>query len=53
MKNKIIIFGIGQLAQLLHDYIQDDHQFEIVAFTADDPNVDTRYNLPVIDFNHF
>jgi len=47
---KIILFGIGQLSQLLHDYIQDDGQFEIVAFTADHPDVDTLYDLPVIDF---
>lgn len=49
--DKIILFGTGQLAQLLYDYIQDDGQFEIVAFTADKPDMDTLYDLPVIDFN--
>lgn len=48
---KIIIFGIGQLAQLLHEYILDDTKFEVVAFTADNPTVNTLHDLPVIDFN--
>lgn len=51
MLEKIIIFGIGQLAQLLHEYIQDDGQFEIVAFTADNPEVNTLFGLPVVEFN--
>ena len=51
MLNKIILFGIGQLAQLLYDYIQDDKKFEIVAFTADNPTIDILCDLPVIDFN--
>ena len=48
--DKIILFGTGQLAQLLYDYIEDDGQFEIVAFTADNPDVSILHDLPVIDF---
>ena len=52
MLEKIIIFGIGQLAQLLYDYIEEDKQFEVVAFTSDNPTMDKLYNLPVVDFSN-
>ncbi len=48
---KIVIFGTGQLAQLLYDYIDEDRQFEIVAFTEDSPVRDELNGLPIVDFN--
>ena len=49
--DEIIIFGVGQLAQLLHEYILDDSKFKVVAFTADTPAINVLHDLPVINFN--
>ncbi len=47
---KIIIFGTGQLAQILHDYIEEDQQFEIIAYTQDNPTQNQLNGLPIVDF---
>ena len=49
--DKIIIFGIGQLAQLLHEYMKGDAKYQVVAFTVDDPRINTLFDIPVIDFS--
>ncbi|MBU3676875.1 MAG: transferase, partial [Chitinophagaceae bacterium] len=34
-KEKVIIFGTGDIAQLAHYYFTHDSNFEVVAFTVD------------------
>lgn len=52
MKNKIVIFGTGEIAELAYFYFKNDESFpyEVVAFTADDEYVDsdTFLDLPLI-----
>ena len=47
---KVIIFGVGQLAQLLYEYLVEDSKFQVVAFTADNPEMSRLFDLPVIEF---
>jgi sugar O-acyltransferase (sialic acid O-acetyltransferase NeuD family) len=51
---KIVIFGVSQLASLAHFYFEHDSPHEVVAFTADqDFVVNNEFRgLPVIPFNH-
>lgn len=50
MKDKIIIFGTGEYAELAHYYFTHDSQYEVVAFTADDQyvNSDSFLGLPLV-----
>ena len=50
---KLVIFGLGQIAELAHFYFQNDSEFEVVAFCADKEFIDkkTLFNLPVISFD--
>jgi sugar O-acyltransferase (sialic acid O-acetyltransferase NeuD family) len=50
---KIIIFGIGLYPEIIHQYLTDDSEFEVVAFTLDDSyiNEDTYLGLPLIPFS--
>ena len=34
MKNKVIIFGILDTAELAHYYLTNDSEYEVVAFTV-------------------
>lgn len=47
----VIIYGIGEFAQLLHYYITNESSYELVAFTADKEFIDkdTLCGLPVIE----
>ena len=49
---KIVIFGIGQLAEVVHFYLTHDSKHEVVAFTADREFIhdDTFAGLPVVPF---
>jgi sugar O-acyltransferase (sialic acid O-acetyltransferase NeuD family) len=49
---KIIIFGVSQLASLAHFYFEHDSPHEVVAFTVDKAYIsDSRFrNLPVVPF---
>ena len=53
MKNKIVIFGTGEYAELAHYYFTNDSEYEVVAFTADDEYVNSKTfrNLPLIPFS--
>ena len=49
---KVVVFGNGQMAEIAHVYLGQDHEIEIVAFT-----VDKQFNytgdfrgIPVVDF---
>lgn len=51
-KKKIIIFGPGDLGQVVHFYLTNDSSYEVVAFTAhkDKIKIDELFGLPVIPF---
>ena len=46
---KIIIFGIGQIAELTYDLVQQIQNLEVVAFTANKENInsETFLKLPI------
>lgn len=52
MKNQLVIFGSGDIAQLAHFYFSTDSEFEVAAFTVDASfiQVDTFCGLPVVPF---
>jgi sugar O-acyltransferase (sialic acid O-acetyltransferase NeuD family) len=52
MKNKLVIFGLGDIAQLAHYYFSADSSYEVVAFTVDTAYLDrTEFcRLPVVAF---
>lgn len=52
MKKRLVIFGIGEAAQLAHYYFTTDSQYEVVAFTIDGAYLKegTFCDLPVIAF---
>ncbi|XKE45429.1 acetyltransferase [Halomonas organivorans] len=49
---KVIIFGIGQLAELAHFYLDTDSEHEVVAFTVDREYMDQErfHDLPVVSY---
>ena len=51
--DKVIIFGTGEIADLVHYYFKNDSKYEVVAFTADDEFVTTSTfnNLPLVPFS--
>ena len=50
MKNKILIFGAGEIAELAQFYFEHDSNFKVIAFCADDEFIDkdTFNGLPLI-----
>lgn len=52
MKNALIIFGAGDIAQLAHLYFSTDSKYEVVAFTADAAYITASEfcGLPVVPF---
>lgn len=59
MKKPLVIFGLGEIAQLAHYYFSTDSDYEVVAFTADADYVTVNEfcGLPVVPFevviNHY
>lgn len=51
---KSVIFGIGELAQVLHYHIAKSSPAHVVAFTCDSDyiNAETLNGLPVVDINN-
>ncbi len=51
---KIVIFGIGQIAEIAHFYLTHDTDHEVVAFTVDQPFLKEPqfHDLPVIAFEN-
>ena len=51
-KKNIVIFGIGELAQLANFYFSNDSNYKVCAFTLDSQYIetDTYLNLPLIPF---
>lgn len=53
MKNKkLVIYGIGETADIAYEYFTHDSDYEVIAFTVDKEykTGDTHLHLPVIDF---
>lgn len=52
MNQKLIIFGIGEQAEIAYYYFRNDSNYEIVAFTVDKNyiNKETLFNLPIVEF---
>ena len=54
MKNKkLILFGKGLYAEIVHQYFQEDSSFEVVAFCLDDEFIkeDKYLGLPMVKFS--
>jgi FlaA1/EpsC-like NDP-sugar epimerase len=49
---KVIIFGIGQIAEIAHFYLTNDSEHEVVAFTVDKEFLEKEkfHDLPVIAY---
>lgn len=54
MNNKIIIFGLGETAELAYEYFTHDSQYEVMAFVGDSKYIKTQYlcGLPVYDIEN-
>ena len=52
MGKKLVIFGVGEFAQLAHFYFKLNVEFEVVAFTVDKAYLKESYfcGLPVVPF---
>jgi sugar O-acyltransferase (sialic acid O-acetyltransferase NeuD family) len=52
MKKKLVIFGIGKIADVVYYYASSECDFEVAAFCADNEfiKVDTFNGLPVVSF---
>jgi len=50
---KIVVFGYGTFAEIIHQYLTDDSEYEVVAFTLDDKYIkeDTYLGLPMVPFS--
>jgi len=50
----VIIFGVGEIAEVAHIYLEHDSEHEIIAFTVDQKykNQDEFRNLPVVSFEN-
>ena len=54
MKNQLIIFGCGDIAQLAHFYFSTDSNYDVVAFTVDENHLKEPEfcGLPVVAFEN-
>lgn len=52
MKKRLVLFGLGDMAQLAHYYFSNDSEYEVAAFTvdADYMQVSEFCHLPVVAF---
>lgn len=52
--NNIIIFGIGNIAEVAYYYLQNDSKYNVVAFTLEKEfiNEKTKFDLPIIEFEN-
>lgn len=49
---KLVIYGIGETADIAYEYFTYDSEYEVMAFTVDKEykKSDSHLNLPVVDF---
>ncbi len=52
-EKKIIIFGEGSYAEIVHQYFNDDSEYKVICFTKDDNYIesDEYLGLPMIPFS--
>ena len=52
MKKQLVIFGVGEIAQLAHFYFSTDSEYQVVAFSVNANYIDesTFCSLPVVAF---
>lgn len=52
MNSKVVVFGTGSFAQLVHFYLTNDSEHEVVAFTSHESHLTERelLGLPVVPF---
>lgn len=52
MKNKVVVFGVLDTAELAHYYLTNDSEYEVVAFTVNKKYIKepTFHGLPVVAF---
>ena len=52
-KEKVVIFGIGEIASVAHFYLKHDSPYEVVAFTVDKEFIKEKelFELPVVPFD--
>lgn len=48
MKNKLVVVGIGEIAEMAHDYFSYDSDYEVVAFAAEKDYL-TKKNVKEVD----
>ena len=53
MDRKLIIFGLGETADIAYEYFKYDSNYDVIGFTAEDQFItqDEYHNLPVFPFN--
>ena len=52
---KVIIFGLGDMAELAHYYLKNDSEHEVIAFCVDNkllPNENYFLGLQVVSFDY-
>jgi sugar O-acyltransferase (sialic acid O-acetyltransferase NeuD family) len=54
MGKKVIIFGIGNIAEVAYYYLNNDSKYNVVAFTLEKEfiNEKTKFDLPIIEFEN-
>ena len=52
MNSKVVVFGTGSFAQVVHFYLTNDSNYEVVAFTVNESHLRERefLGLPVVPF---
>ncbi|MEW6096963.1 MAG: acetyltransferase [bacterium] len=52
MKKKVVILGTGSFAEVVHFYLTNDSDYEVVAFTATQDCIDREslFDLPIVPF---
>lgn len=51
-KEKVIIFGTGDFAEVVFSYLENDGNYEVVAFTINEEYIkdDVKFDLPIVPF---
>jgi sugar O-acyltransferase (sialic acid O-acetyltransferase NeuD family) len=52
MKNKLVIFGVGEFAQIAYEYFTHDSNYEVVAFTVNKEYAVEKslFGIPIVPF---
>ena len=51
---KVIIYGLGSFAELMHYYLSKDEKYEVIAFCADENFITNNMlkNLPIVSIEN-